>query len=69
MPHWRPARLLPLHDLDEQLRRLAERLREHRGEPEAESLLWCHIDLLLDERLSHGPRVAAVDPQPAPAPG
>jgi hypothetical protein len=59
MPRWRPARLLQLTELDEQLTRLAERLREHRGHPEDELLLRCHIDMLLDERLSHLQRVAA----------
>jgi hypothetical protein len=68
MPRWRPARLLQLTDLDDQLTHLAERLREHRGQPDAELLLWCHIDLLLDERLSRWPAAPALRWQPAAAP-
>jgi hypothetical protein len=55
---WRMARPGVLSEVDEQLTRLAERLRELRqvpGQPEDEMLLWCHIDLLLDERQSRWP--------------
>jgi hypothetical protein len=68
MPRWRPARLLQLSDLDGELAHLAERLREHRGHPEDELLLWCHIDMLLDERLSRWPGAAPMQWQPAGAP-
>jgi hypothetical protein len=68
MPRWRPARLLQLSELDEQLTRLAERLREHRGHPEDELLLRCHIDMLLDERLTRWPGAAEVRWQSAAAP-
>lgn len=75
MPRWRMARPVVLSEVDEQLGDLAVRLREMRGspaEPEDEMLLWCQIDLLLDERQSRWPGAAAgvawqpadIDPEP-----
>ncbi|MEN3357984.1 MAG: hypothetical protein V7637_1966 [Mycobacteriales bacterium] len=58
MPRWHMTRPGALSEVDEQLARLAEQLRELRrtaGQPDDESLLWCHIDLLLDERQSRWP--------------
>ena len=68
MPRWRMARPDVLTEVDEQLARLAERLRELRGspaDPEDEMLLWCQIDLLLDERQSRWPAGAPISWQPA----
>jgi len=61
MPRWRMARPVVLSEVDEQLAHLAARLREMRGspvEPEDEMLLWCQIDLLLDDRQSRWPAAA-----------
>jgi hypothetical protein len=68
MSRWRLARPLQLSELDEQLARLAERLRELRGQPEDELLVWCHIDMLLDERQSRWPGAAPVRWQRAGVP-
>jgi hypothetical protein len=67
---WRVVNALQLSELDAQLAALAERLRERRGDPEDELLLRCHIDMLLDERLSRVPAPLPLDTAaPTPALG
>jgi hypothetical protein len=63
MSRWHLTRLGALSEMDEQLTRLADQLRELRrtpGQSEDESLLWCQIDLLLDERQSRWPGAATI---------
>jgi hypothetical protein len=64
MARWRITRPVLLSEVDEQLARLAERLREMRAsaaaEPEDQMLLWCQIDLLLEERQARWPGAAPI---------